>query len=160
MEMKIISTIINPIPDEEGFHVFQCDKCNKHFLIAPLDLNENTDFYCPYCGEAGGYMTFTKSIRKNIFKDHPSSIKTENVETFENNDFDIDKIQELLENLKENPMDVEVLEYSIAEVVNEDELTKYEFICCEKIIKIPFENFEEVKFCPFCKGEILLNVIE
>lgn len=160
MEMKIISTIINPIPDEEGFHIFQCTTCNNHFLITPQDLNQDSAFYCPYCGETGGFMSFTKNIRKNIFKDHPSSLTTESIEPVENDGIDIDEIQKLLKNFKEEPMDFEVLEYSISQVINENDLIKYEFICCEKTIKVHFNNYEKVKFCPFCRGEILLNVVE
>lgn len=155
--MKVYSTVINPIPDEEGFHIFECDNCHKTFLLNLHDsLSEQ--MYCPFCGKIGSIITFTNGIREKVFQDHPiNDIKKETEKGMEL-ELDIDEIKTIIENLED--VDVEVLEYSVNEFINTNELVNFEFICCDKIIKVPMDSYEKVKYCSFCKGEILLNICE
>src|SRR5690554_8151128 len=92
--MKVISTVINPIPDKDGFHIFECDNCYKKFLINLQD-NKEDKIYCPYCGNEGNMITFTNNIREKAFKDHP--ISTINSSTDEKIELDIEQIKELIE---------------------------------------------------------------
>ncbi len=155
--MKIVSTIINPIPDEEGYHIFECDKCQELFSIKPQDIEKQENLYCPYCGHQGSFITFTNNIRKKVYKDHPI---ISDKESNENQEIDLEHIKEMLKDLKKDDMDIELLEYSVEEIIHQEELIKYEFICCDKMIKVPMEIFKHVKYCTFCKGEILFNMTE
>lgn len=155
--MKVYSTVINPIPDEEGFHVFECDNCYKTFLLNLHD-NPNEEMYCPFCGKQGSIITFTNKIREKVFENHPIITLSNEEEEKKELDIDIEELKELIENL--DSVDVEVLEYSINDFIDISELVNFEFICCDKFIKVPMESYEFVKFCSFCKGEILLNKSE
>jgi len=157
--MKVISTVINPIPDEEGYHIFQCDECQKLFLVKPLDMEEDEQLYCPYCGVQGGVFSFTKGIREKFFNDYPNSLGAEVDDTI-NKEIDIEQIKDILKNITKENMDVQLLEYTINEITNSEDLIKYEMICCDKSIKIPMDIYKTVNYCSFCKGEILLNITE
>ena len=164
MELKVVSTVINPIPDEEGFHIFECEECHFNFLINPHDIGQDKTFYCPHCGHEGSFMSFTQNIRQKLFKDHPLNIPQDDlIKVTENDDnipLDIEDIKDLLKNMNQDTVDVEVLQYTINEVIPDDEFTKYEFICCDKNIKVKMDDYQKVHFCPLCKGEILLNISE
>ena len=114
--------------------------------------------YCPFCGTKGSIISFTNKIREKVFQDHPiNDLKTNDDESMEL-ELDIDEIKTIIENLDD--VDVEVLEYSVNEFINTNELVNFEFICCDKIIKVSMDNYKLIKFCSFCKGEILLNESE
>ncbi|HEY8364241.1 MAG TPA: hypothetical protein VIK84_01605 [Haloplasmataceae bacterium] len=158
--MKVYSAVINPIPDEEGYHVFECDKCNHIFLVNLQDTTDHNKLYCPFCGNLGTVITFTNSIREKVFKDHPIGQLQDQVQEGTEANLSLEQVKEIIENFDTSDMDVEVLEYSINEVIPLDELIKYEFICCEKNIKVSMDDYDTVKYCTFCKGEVLLNIRE
>lgn len=151
--MKVISTVVNPIPDKEGYHLMKCNSCEKLFLINPKDLDVDEDFFCPYCSEKGNLMTFTEPLCKEKL-DIPIE-EAEKVAFRKNTDFA--KIEEFFNNLEADDVDFDIVEYTIDEFLDEGDLMEFEFICCERYIKIPFEDYKDIRFCPICKGEILVN---
>lgn len=151
--MKVISTVVNPIPDHEGYHLMKCNHCGKFFLINPKDLNVDDAFFCPYCSEQGNLMTFTELLCKEKL-DIPFE-EAEKV-AFRKN-VDIEKIEEFFDSLDADEVDIDIVEYRIDEFLDENDLMEFEFICCDRFIKIPYEDYKDIKYCPMCKGEVMVN---
>mgnify|MGYP001020427683 CR=1 FL=1 len=141
--MKVKAMMINPLPDEDGYHIFECDNCHNIFLLDLSGFEHQNDIFCPFCGKNGNIITFTNKIREKIFQDH--QIEMENV-----NNLTSDQIKELI--LVD---DVEVIEYNVNEIVDIANYVMYEFICCDKFIKINKNSYKMVKYCCYCKGEVL-----
>ncbi len=155
--MKVVSTVVNPVPDSEGFHILECDKCENTFLINLADINNNKEIYCPFCGHSGGLLSFTNKIREKILDGNPQML---DMDSIDDKEIDIEQINNLINNLDSQNMDVEFVEYTVDELVDSKDFIKFEFICCDKSVKVSMENYHKVNYCSFCKGEVLLNINE
>lgn len=159
---QILSIVINPTPDADGFHILHCPKCEYYFMKNPsLDDTKQKPFYCPYCGHEGDYPTFIQSITSRLLPSHiqlnENELQDDLIEEPKEmlNEEEIqDLIEQMTHQIKEEDIETEVIEYSIDDVYHNPMFTSFEMICCERDIKVPIENQKKVKFCTFCKGEI------
>jgi hypothetical protein len=173
MAFKMKQVIFSPIPDEEGFNLMHCYNCDQHFLVKVEEMHPVRWSCCPYCDFIGGVMTFTRTIRNRFETDKNNIITPEKhvdrqfvtdewiQEQLKIDEEDEDEdIEEVLESIgikvAVEPPEVEVISYSIGDVYDNPVFITQDLICCDQQIKIPFENIDSIKRCPYCYSEIKL----
>lgn len=170
--MKVRSVIFAPIPDDDGFQLMHCYNCDEYFLVNPNDLDKNHLFCCPYCSLIGGIMSFTTTLRNKYTEGTPLYTPVENYkinddsfvsenwikqqQELKNEDVNFKEVlKELKFDLEINNEKPEIISYKIEDVYYNPVFSFFEFICCEKSIKVPLENIDKTHRCPFCFSEII-----